>query len=307
SQEREADDLGLDLAARAGYDPTGLPSILHTMEREEALRKDGPPRQSFFDTHPATPERVQETERRAAALRPAPEAAVARTPRDFLARLDDLLVGENPADGTFQNSRFFQPTLGITLQFPSGWPTRNTPRAAVGYTKDKEAFLILSVAGKGDDPAQVARAAQRETGVPLPSGASTLDINGLRAVRGVAAAESDRGPMTVDLTWIASAGVVYRLVGVSPTPRYAAYRPLFDQSVQSFRAMTPADAAGLRETRLRVTTARAGESLADLARRSRSVWSPEELAIANGLPADARLKAGQPIKVAVSEPYRDRR
>jgi predicted Zn-dependent protease len=65
SQEREADDVGVELAARAGYDPKGLPGILQALEREEALRRRGPARQSFFDTHPATPERVRETEHRA--------------------------------------------------------------------------------------------------------------------------------------------------------------------------------------------------------------------------------------------------
>ena len=66
------------------------------------------------------------------------------------------------------------------------------------------------------------------------------------------------GPMTLDFSWVAHGGIVHRIVGVSPAGRYGAYRPLFDQSVSSFRAMTPADMAQLRETRLRVAKARAG-------------------------------------------------
>jgi len=79
SQEREADDVGVDLAARAGYDPQGLPSILRALKRDETLKRGSPSRQSFFDTHPATPERVQETERRASAFRPAPTTPVVKT------------------------------------------------------------------------------------------------------------------------------------------------------------------------------------------------------------------------------------
>ena len=156
SQEREADDVGVDLAARAGYDPKGSPRILQALERDEALRRDGPPRQSFFETHPATPERVRETQDRAATRHPGPTAPIAKTHRDFLARLDGLLVGEDPADGTFVDSRFFHPTLGITLRFPAKWQTRNTPRAVVGHTQDKEAALLVTVAGKGDDPVRIA-------------------------------------------------------------------------------------------------------------------------------------------------------
>ena len=173
--------------------PRGLPRILQALERDEALRRDGPPRQSFFDTHPATPERVRETQERAATLRVEPVAPIAKTHGDFLARLNGLLVGDDPADGTFLESRFFQPTLGITLRFPAGWQTRNTPRAVVGHTQDKEALLLVTVAGKGDDPVRVARDAEKEAGVRLLERAAVLEINGLRAVRSVVSVESSRG------------------------------------------------------------------------------------------------------------------
>jgi predicted Zn-dependent protease len=307
SQEREADDIGIELAARAGYDPTGLPRILQTLEREGALNRDGPPRQSFFDTHPATPERVRETLGRAASLHPASAAPVARTHRDFLVRLDGLLSGDDPADGTFVEARFVHPGLDITVRFPAGWQTRNTPRAVLAHPRDKEAAVLLTVAGKGDDPAQVVREAERAAGVSLLARATMLEVNGLRAVRSVVAAEGGGASTTLDITWIAHEGVVSRLVGVSPTPRYGAYRPLFDQVVSSFRALTPADLAQIRDARLRLVTAEAGERPEDLARRTGSVWSGEQIAVVNDLASDARLAAGQELKVALPEPYRNRR
>jgi len=307
SQEREADDVGVDLAARAGYNPEGLPSLLRALQREETMQKGGPSRQSFFDTHPATPERVRDTERRASTLRPEHATPVAKTQADFLARLDGLPVGDDPASGTFLKSRFFHPVLGITVSFPAEWQTRNASRAVVGYAQDKEAVLLLTVVGKGEDPVQAARETEQAAGIRLLERAATLDINGLRAVRSVVAVDGARGPTTLDFTWIAYDGIIYRIVGVSPTRRYGTYRPLFDQSVSSFRAITPADKAQLRETRLRVATARAGERPAELARRTGNVWSGEEIAVVNGLAADTRLAAGQLIKVAMSEPYKDRR
>jgi predicted Zn-dependent protease len=71
--------------------------------------------------------------------------------------------------------------------------------------------------------------------------------------------------------------------------------------------MTPADTAQIRETRLRVVTARDGERPAEIVRRTGSVWSAAEFAVVNGLAVDARLTAGQLLKVAILEPYRDRR
>ena len=306
SQEREADDVGVDLAARAGYDPKGLPSILQALERDEALRRDGPPRQSFFDTHPATPERVRETRERASGLKAGPAVRIAKTHGDFLAKLNGLLLGEDPADGTFLESRFFQPTLGITLRFPTGWQTSNTPRAVVGHTQDKEALLLVTIAGKGDDPVRVAHDAEKEAGIRLMEQSAVLEINGLRAVRSVVSVESSRGPTTLDFTWIAHRGIVYRILGLCPTPRLAGYRGLFNDAVSSFRALTPVDTARLRETRLRVVAAKAGERPADIARRTGSSWSANEISVANGLAAEGLLAAGQMVKIAISEPYRGR-
>jgi predicted Zn-dependent protease len=307
SQEREADDVGAELAARAGYDPQALPAILKTLEREDALRRGGPARQSFFDTHPATPERVRDTETRAAGLQRGPASPVAGTQAEFLARLDGLLVGPDPAEGVFLESRLLQPELGFTLRFPAGWQTRNTPNAAIGYTKDKEAVLLLTVAGKGEDPMEAARAAEKESGVRLLEQASTREINGLRAVRSIAQVGSRRERTTLDLTWVAHGGIVYQLIGISPTPRFSAYGRLFEESAESFRPMAPADRAQIREARLRIVPARAGESLEDLARRAGSVWTAAEIAVANGLPEDARLAGGRPVKVSILEPYRERR
>ena len=128
-----------------------------------------------------------------------------------------------------------------------------------------------------------------------------------RAVRSVVSLESSGGPATLDLTWIAQGGSVYQILGLCPTPRLTAYRRLFDDTVASFRAMTPADTLQLREARLRIVAARAGERPADIARRTGSLWSAKEIAVANGLAADARLAAGWPVKVAISEPYQGRR
>src|SRR5262249_10623049 len=68
---RAADLRGIALAARAGYNPAALATFLRTLEREEALAGQDPTRQSFFSTHPATPERVGAVE---AAARSQPRA-----------------------------------------------------------------------------------------------------------------------------------------------------------------------------------------------------------------------------------------
>jgi len=53
--------------------------------------------------------------------------------------------------------------------------------------------VLLTVAGKGEDPVRVARDAERAPGVRLLERAITLEINGMRAVRSVVAVDGAGG------------------------------------------------------------------------------------------------------------------
>jgi predicted Zn-dependent protease len=72
---------------------------------------------------------------------------------------------------------------------------------------------------------------------------------------------------------------------------------------RSFRPLTAAERAGVKEARLRLVTARAGETIEALALRVKSAWTKEEVAIANGLAVGDRLREGQLIKVTMAEAY----
>ena len=79
-QEREADRIGVTLAARAGWDPGALGEFLGVLERAEAFvgtRHPGTPESSA--TQPSTPERMATIE--ALALIGAPRLRRRRWPR----------------------------------------------------------------------------------------------------------------------------------------------------------------------------------------------------------------------------------
>ena len=96
-QEREADRIGIALAARAGWDPAGLPSMLHTLEREEALAGNDPSRPSFFANHPATPERVKDTTAAARTVTRGAAHPIAGTRAAFLPRQHPRLASAGTA------------------------------------------------------------------------------------------------------------------------------------------------------------------------------------------------------------------
>ena len=56
--EREADDIGVELMVRAAYDPREAPKIWEALDKERRAAKDSEPL-VFFATHPPTDERIE--------------------------------------------------------------------------------------------------------------------------------------------------------------------------------------------------------------------------------------------------------
>lgn len=296
-QEREADRIGIRLAAKAGWDPAGLPSMLHTLEREEALAGGDPSRIGFFANHPATPERVKDTTAAAKALTRGPGGPIAAPRPVFLARLDGLIVGPDPANGIFVKNVFQHPGLGLALDMPAGWKTKNTPAAAIAREPDGRAAVALQLAADGNDPL----AGAREDGLDEKevSQVARTTISGLPAAQLVA---QDR-EVRMHLTWIAHQGHVFRVAGISPPRAFETYRDTFARTAASFRPLRRDERERMTEVRLRPRAARAGESVAAFVARAGGTWKADQTAVANGIEASATLANGFMMKVPIRQRY----
>jgi hypothetical protein len=56
------------------------------------------------------------------------------------------------------SEKFQHPALGLVLEMPAGWKTKNTPAAAIATEPNGRAAVALQPAAEGDDPLNGARA-----------------------------------------------------------------------------------------------------------------------------------------------------
>jgi len=300
SQETEADEVGQQIAAEAGWDPVALSTFLTTLGREVALHEKEPRKPSFFDSHPATPDRVADTARQAKLLKRAARDPISQTREAYLARLDGLVVGQRAANGVFHGAEFLHPGLNFFLQFPDKWPHENVPDKLVAAAPKGDAAIALQVVAKGEDPLEGARVLGKAREIDLVGKAKSMTINGLPAARAV---YPTNGKAHVELIWIAHSGLIFQLLGVAPTDQLKEFQQLFASVTGSFRPLSSSDRATITEQRVRLITAREGETIEAVAARAHSSWKSEEVAVANGLVSTGSLRQGQVLKVAVEEPY----
>jgi len=301
SQETEADRVGQEMAAHAGWDPAALSTFLKTLERDVELMSKGPRKPSFFDSHPATPDRVAKTAEHAKDLKPAARTPISASHEAFLARLDGLVVGQRAANGIIEKQAFLHPDFNFFVQFPEEWQIANSPQKIVAVAPDGKEAVMVGASAEGNDPLDGARAVEKAAKLSdIVSKTQPITVNGLPAAH--TQIEADGG-VTLDLTWIAHSGLIYQVAGLAPSKQFKNSQAIFHTVAHSFRPLSASERGNIKENRIRLVKARAGETLEALASRTSSAWKKEEIAVANGLAPGAQLKEGQLLKVALTESY----
>ena len=296
-QENDADAIGQQLAAEASWDPDGIAVFLKTLDRATSKQGEGGEHISFLSTHPSTPDRIRRTEQRSGSIARLAANPIAKDHRDFLAKLDGMLVGPDVKQGVFVGQDFLQPVMNFGFSFPSGWKTSNQPQYVAAMNQQQDALITLQLQSKGSDPMSAARTFLSEANLDEQT-LEPLTIGGLPASRAIL---SKHGQQAI-FTWIAFQEQIYRLTGVSKISS-TEHRQLIEKTASSFHLLTAAEMTKVKQQRLRIISARSGESLELLLKRAESSWNQETCAIANNLQTGALLNSGQLVKVAIPEPF----
>lgn len=305
-EESDADRIGQQIAASAGWSPQGMADFLRDLESAMRLQEGAPHAPSFLDSHPSNPDRVTSASLNASMLQWAASPGIAPGRAEFLSKLGGLVVGEDPGEGVLQGTLFLHPDLDLAVAFPEGWEVQNSHTAVGAVSSEHDAEILFEGEGPGSDPKAAADAffakappdsrVQRKGGAAIRAGSSP-------AWHEQAEVRTGQGMLVLDLTWVAFGGSVYRVTGVGPGVVIAEKQEALADVARSIRALTPDERKSIRVKRLRSAAAHEGESLEAFSARVGNAWEPLDLAVANDLFADATLSDGQLLKIAVDEAY----
>ncbi len=300
--ERTADRMGQGLAAVSGYDPAGIVGFLRALDGLERITTGTFRVTTFYATHPGTRERAAEAGQRAGSIQWTRTPGVSSSAADHLRRMKNLVVGESGAEGVFDGTRFLHPDMGFTIRFPDGWSTLNTPAAAGAIAPTRDAQSFVEHGGPGNNAAQAAEkwiGENHEHHVRIDR-SEAVRLAGRDAWRVVGGVRAQGVPLTMVVTFIPWRGQILRVVGIASKARF---ETLFRNVARSFRPMTPALLAKVKEKRVRIAVATGNETLSGLSRRTQNAMPLLHTAVMNGLRGDPMLDEGQLVKIAVEVPY----
>jgi predicted Zn-dependent protease len=295
--ERSADHDGQILCAAAGYDPRGLALFLDRLMTYEKLGTGMIRRASYFDSHPLSSERSTVARVEASELRWKRDPKLTDPRGALLAHIDGLPVGQRPEAGMFVGDVFLHPGIGFKLRFPRGWAKSNTPQLVGAQAPRGNAVVYLMSDVPPGEPRQVAErwAAETMRGMGQVEKGAPFSVGGLSAWRLDVVGGAGGAPVRSYITFIPFAKAIWRITGAAIAEQEL---NMTLATTRSFHALNDEDRAVIRETRLAIVRAEAGEDLTALTTRTSNTWSSYETAVYNGLSPSHRFEGGESVKIA---------
>ena len=299
SQEYEADDLGINYLASAGYDPDALSTMLASLAAQTAIDarvagRDARSVPEWASTHPNPVERVT---RAATNARQLAVSGGIRNRDTFMTKLDGIMYGDDPKQGVIQGNSFLHPDLKLQFSVPSGFTMQNGTRA-VTISGSSGQGQFTTGAYNGNMTTYIASAFQALAGEgqTIPSGEiQRTTVNGLPASYATARVNTNNGQ--VDVTIFAyefSKSSAFHFVTLAPAGQAAVFTPMY----QSMKRLTTAEASAIKPRKIDVVTVKSGDTIDSLSRRmAYTQYQKDRFLVLNRLDANDTLRAGQKVKI----------
>ena len=300
-QELAADKLGMALAAKTQYDPTGAVSFLTSLQRHFDFEAEvnggdaGANESSIFSSHPSTPERIREAQSYAYSF--GDEIAGYLRNRDFyLDLIDGLPYGDSLAHGALRGRTFVHPELRFRFEIPENFSVINHKDAILGRGPDEAIFIF--------DGAEVAQSVPLKSHLTQNWGEGldlrnirSFNVNGMNAV-GAETLHKGVGHELIVIRF--SQTRVYRFLFITRPTVTARFETEFRRTVASFAKLTTAQAGQLKPLRIKIVTVRKGQTVVRLARLMAVADNKaDRFRILNGLGPEDTLTPGQRVKIVV--------
>lgn len=299
--ELEADALGAEYLARAGYDPNAMLQVLQVLKDQEEfasqVERRRPTYHGLYATHPRNDQRLHEVIRTGAANAGSEEYV--EPVDDYLARIEGLPWGDAAADGIVRAHRYYHGRLGIVIDFPEGWNVRDgaTTLTAVPTHFNGAAMSVELQTIEGDDGESPESFLTGHLGLAVNAGES-IEVDGMPAYLAVLQQEENQPRLRLAAVAFKD-GRAFIFRGNNANADFdAEFIEGFSETVGSFRHMRGGDRSAATSTRIALVEASPDDTFESLARRYRMGRDgADQLRLLNGRFPRGEPRAGDRVKI----------
>jgi len=248
--ELQADGLGAEYLAKAGYNPESIIDVLRVMKQKEIYeveraRQEGREAQVYhgiFSTHPDNDTRLKEVVGAADKLQVNQSAVINRM--GYLGHIKGLAYGESHRNRVIRGNTFYDRKLGVKVTFPRGWTIRNFDDKVLATSPDGNAAMLFT-ALRTDKRVVPKTILRQNVGAKNIRESSNITIDGLPSYLAVSSrSESAYGNRPVRYAFISDpkrrVGFIFAGAGRNDRHNISA-DPDFIKTIFSFDRMDDAD------------------------------------------------------------------
>lgn len=306
--ELEADHLGAEYIAKAGYDPGAMIGVLsslkdqETFERESARLENREPHiyHGTFASHPDNDTRLQQAVAEAARVESRAAGDITNT-EGFLKEISGLPIGSSRRQGMVRENRFFHADFQLTMAFPKGWQIINEPEQILAVGPNKEHYMELRAQAPPTDLTDPREFALRGLANRRLDHPESLEINGLHAWTAIVRNDPSPYGQSTNVRYIIIYynNLMWVFKGASRSGSVApAGDPFFLSAAQTFRRMHANEFKLAEPYRLHIVKAAEGDTIEELAKNSAIKKYPvQQLRLFNDLYPKGEPTPGSWIKV----------
>lgn len=296
-QEREADAEGVEMAAKAGYNPDALKSILSRVGTYGELVSGETEIKSAYASHPMTAERVAKIDKIQPKLKKGERSYLAK---NFLEMFDGSLAGSDPNRGVFIAETYYNPADSFKLVFPEGWEGGFLKNTIYAANDETEEFMRIIFRKSEDNPTQAAHEFLEQLN-PIAReyilGSKPVTVDGKNGYIIAFKEEYDGGAYYGFKTWLRHDSLLFSFLAVSQDKDLSE----MEEVPYSLSALTSEDRGGIEFPTLRLVEARKDETIRSLIERTKTDLTEKLILLINQKAAEESFQEGEKVKVVVKE------
>ena len=294
--ERQSDVLGVEYSTQVGYDAREMANFFHTLDKMQSKSEQGG-LPDWASTHPNPADRVVSVRKEAEAKQAELSKKDLKVQRkEYLDKINGLIVGENPRQGFVEENIFYHPDLKFSFPVPSGWKLNNLP-TQVQMIDAKEKGIMLFTLGGTPSSKEAANKFIAETKAKVAKN-EAIKVNGLNARKVFSQIADGSNVLKVQSYFIEMTGQVYVFHGFSSSSFFEDYQDTFTKTMTGFKRLKDNSKLKIEPDRLQIVNVKKSGNLKNVLEDFEVPDKEQEpLALLNGLNLNDKIEAGTQIKL----------